>query len=80
MLDYRLLKESRFIITITGPTVANKKDQNNSELDTNWGNKSNGNNVPTNMLLEKSKLGKINKPKNKPINIDVIAFFSLNFL
>ena len=29
MLDYRLLKESCLIITITGPTVANKKDQNN---------------------------------------------------
>ena len=26
--DYRPLKESWLIITITGPTVANKKDQN----------------------------------------------------
>ena len=51
MLDYRPLKESKLIITITGPSVDNKKDQNNKELDTIWGNKSNGNIVPTNMLF-----------------------------
>ena len=79
MLDYRLLKESYLVIIIAGPTVASKKDQNNNELDTIWGNKSNGNNVPTKMLLEKSGLGKSNRPKNKPPNIDIIAFFSLNF-
>ena len=79
MLDYRLLKESYLVIIIAGPTVASKKDQNNNELDTIWGNKSNGNNVPTKMLLEKSGLGKSNRPKNKPTNIDIIAFFSLNF-
>ena len=44
------------------------------------GNKSNENSVPTKILLEKSGLGKNNKPKNKPINIDIIAFFSTNFL
>ena len=42
------------------------------------GNKSNENNVPTKILLEKSGLGKSNKPKNKPSIIDIIAFFSLN--
>ena len=77
-LGYRLLKESQFIITIAGATVANKKDQNNNELDTIWGNKSNGNNIPTKILLEKSGLGKSNSPRNKPRNIDAIAFFSLN--
>ena len=63
-----------------GPTVANKKDQNNNELDTMLGNKSNENNVPTKILLEKSGLGKNNRPKNKPINIDIIELFSTNFL
>ena len=29
--------------------------------------------------LEKSGLGKNNKPKNKPNNIDIIAFLSLKF-
>ena len=42
-------------------------------------NKSNGNSVPTQILLEKSGLGKSNKPKNKPINMDIIAFLSLKF-
>ena len=78
--DYHLLKESWLSITTAGPTVASKKDQNNKELDIIWGNKSNGNNVPTKMLLEKSGLGKSNKPKNKPNNIESIAFFSLKFL
>ena len=32
MSGYHLLKESYLIITIAGPTVANKKDQNNKEL------------------------------------------------
>ena len=44
------------------------------------GNKSNENRVPTKILLEKSGLGKNNKPKNKPINIDIIAVFSINFI
>ena len=30
---YRLLKESQLIITIAGPSVAIKNDQNNKELD-----------------------------------------------
>ena len=42
------------------------------------GNKSNTNSVPTKILLEKSGLGKSNNPKNKPINMDIIAFLSLN--
>ena len=42
-------------------------------------NKSNGNSVPTKILLEKLGLGKNNKPKNKPINMDMIAFLSLKF-
>ena len=78
-LDCHLLKESYLIITSVGPNVANKKDQNNKELDMIWGKKSNGNNVPISMLLEKSGLGKINKPKNKPKRIDFIAFLSSNF-
>ena len=44
------------------------------------GNKSNENNVPTKILLEKSGLGKSKRPKNKPINMDIIAPFSSNFL
>ena len=76
---YRLLKESQIIITIVGPSVATKNDQNNKELDTILGNKSKGNNTPTKMLLEKLGVGKNNKPRNKPVNIDKIAFFSLNF-
>ena len=44
------------------------------------GNKSNENSVPTKMLLEKSGLGKNNKPKNKPVKIDIIELFSTNFL
>ena len=43
------------------------------------GNKSNENSVPTKILLEKSGLGKSNKPRNKPINMDVIEFLSLKF-
>ena len=68
-LGCHLLMESYLIITIAGPSVANKKDQNNKELDTICGNKSIGNNVPINKLLEKSGLGKIKRPKNKPNNI-----------
>ena len=59
--------------------MAAKKDQNSNELDTILGNKSNDNNVPIRILLEKSGFGKINRPKNNPNNIDIIAFFSLNF-
>ena len=56
-----------------------KKAQNNRKLDTILGNKSYENNIPIKILLEKSGLGKNNRPKNKPINIDIIVFFSLNF-
>ena len=44
------------------------------------GNKSNENTVPTKILLEKSGLGKSSRPKNKPINMDIIEVFSINFL
>ena len=71
--------ESQLTITIAGPTVASKKDQNNKELDTMLGNKSNENSVPTKILLEKSGLGKSNRPKNKPVNMDIIELFSTNF-
>ena len=64
-------------MTIVGTSVATKNDQNNKELDMIWGNKSNGNSVPTKILLEKAGLGKSNKPKNKPVNMDIIAFLSL---
>ena len=79
MQDYRLLKESQIIITITGPSVANKNDQNNKELDIIWGKKSKGNNVPTKILLEKSGLGKSNKPNTNPSIIDIIKSFSFKF-
>ena len=42
------------------------------------GNKSNENSIPTKILLEKSGLGKRSKPKNKPINIDIIEALSIN--
>ena len=44
------------------------------------GNKSNENSVPTKILLEKSGLGNSKRPKNKPINMDIIEVFSINFL
>ena len=59
--------------------MANKKDQNSNEFDIIWGNESYGNNIPTKILFEKSGLGKNKKPRHKPNNIDIIAFFSLNF-
>ena len=43
------------------------------------GNKSNGSNIPTKIVLEKSGLGNSKSPKNRPINMEIIAFFSLNF-
>ena len=78
-LGYHLLMESYLIITIAGTSVATKKDQNSKELEIIEGNKSNGNNVPIKRLLEKSGLGKISKPKNKPNNIDNMAIPSVNF-
>ena len=78
-LDYRLLKESQLIITIAGPAVANKKEQNNKELDIIWGNKSKGSNIPTKILFEKSGFGKNKKPKNKPNIINIIKALSFKF-
>ena len=80
MLDCHLLKESWLIITITGPTVASKKDQNNKELDTISGNKSIGKNVPTKILFVKSGFGKSKKPNNKPVMTDIIKSLSFKFL
>ena len=48
-------------------------------MDIIWGNKSNGNNVPISILLEKSGLGNIKSPKNRPNNIEVIAIALLKF-
>ena len=67
-------------MTITGPTVANKKDQNNKELDIIWGNKSKGNNNPTKILFEKSGFGKSKSPSNKPNITDIIKSLSFKFL
>ena len=59
--------------------MAIKKDQNNKELEIILGNISYEKNIPTKMLLEKSGVGKNNNPKNKPINIAMIATFSFIF-
>ena len=66
MLDYRPLKESQFIITIAGPTVAIKKDRKSKDCETNTGNKSTGNIIPTNKLFEKSGTGNKRNPQIKP--------------
>ena len=79
MLGYHLLKESWLIITIAGPTVANKKDQNSRELDIILGNRSKGSNIPTKILFEKSGFGKNKNPKNKPNIINIIKIFSFKF-
>ena len=80
MLDYRPLKESCVIITITGPSVANKKDRNNNDCETNKGNISTENIIPTNKLLEKSGVGNRRNPPIKPNIIEMIAVFSFNCL
>ena len=65
---------------MAGTIVASKKDQNNKELDTIWGNKPKGNNVPTKMLFEKSGFGKSKSPNDKPIITDIIRSLSFKFL
>jgi hypothetical protein len=39
-----------------------------------------GNKIPINIDLEKSGLGNNSSPANKPIIIEIYAFFSLSFL
>ena len=63
-----------------GANVANKKDKNNKDWDTNVGKKSIGNIIPTSNDLEKSGNGNSRIPKVKPKIIDIYAFFSLNDL
>ena len=42
--------------------------------------KSDGNNIPTKILFEKSGLGKSKNPNNKPVIIDIIKSLSFKFL
>tara|TARA_B110000263_G_scaffold238785_1_gene240361 strand:+ start:634 stop:876 length:243 start_codon:yes stop_codon:yes gene_type:complete len=79
-LDYRLLKESYFIITIAGPTVANKKERNSNDCETNVGNNSTGSIIPTSKLLEKSGAGNKRNPPIKPKIIEIYAVFSFSCL
>ena len=72
--------ESYIIITIAGPTVATKKDRNSNDCETNKGNISVENIIPTNKLLEKSGIGNRRKPPIKPNIIEIYAVFSFNFL
>ena len=59
---------------------AKKNDRNNNDCDTNDGKILAGNKIPINMDFEKSGLGNNNNPANKPIIIEIYAFFSLIFL
>jgi hypothetical protein len=59
------------IITIAGPTVANKNDRNNNDCDTNTGNIFTGSMVPTNKLLEKSGEGNKRRPLTNPTIIEI---------
>ena len=79
-LGYRPLKESWLIITIAGTTVANKKDKNSNDCETNPSNSCDGNIIPTNKLLEKSGDGNKRNPPIKPIIIEMYAVFSFRFL
>ena len=56
---------------VTGTNVATTKDRNNNDCDTNAGNNSVGNIIPTNKLLEKSGVGNKRNPPIKPVMIDV---------
>ena len=60
-----------------GYDASQKLDSN--KIDIILGNISNGNTVPTKILLEKSGLGKSKSPTNKPVISDIIKYFSLNF-
>ena len=63
-----------------GTNVAIKKDKKSNDCDTNTGNNSIGNIIPTSKLLEKSGTGNKRIPPIKPIIIAIYAFFSFNFL
>ena len=54
-----------------GTNVATTKDRNNNDCDTNTGNNSVGNIIPTNKLLEKSGVGNKRNPPIRPIMIDM---------
>ena len=54
-----------------GTNVATTKDKNNNDCDTNAGNNSAGNIIPTNKLLEKSGVGNKRNPPIKPVMIEV---------
>ena len=54
-----------------GTNVATTKDKNNNDCDTNAGNNSVGNIIPTNKLLEKSGVGNKRNPPIKPVMIEV---------
>ena len=71
LLGYRPLKESWIIITITGPTVATKKDRNSNDCETNVQNDSVAKIIPTNKLFEKSGDGNRRNPPINPKIIDI---------
>ena len=63
-----------------GENKATIKDQNNKWFDKIIGNSDFSNINPTNILFEKSTLGKSNKPKKIPKIIDLNTFSELIFL
>ena len=58
--------------------VAKVKDKNNIDCVMKIGNMSVENIIPIKIDLEKSGLGNKSNPANKPIIIDIYAFFSKN--
>ena len=54
------------IIAIAGPTVAIKKDRKSKDCETNAGNNSIGNIIPTSKLFEKSGTGNKRNPQINP--------------
>ena len=63
-----------------GKNVAKIKDKNNNDCEINGKNNSFGIKTPTKKLFEKSGVGNIKKPPNKPTKIAIYAVFSLIFL
>ena len=63
-----------------GKNVADKNDKKSKDWTINAGKLLTGNKIPIKIDLEKSGLGKNNKPTNNPIKIDKYEFFSLIFL
>ena len=68
------------MINNTGESKAVRKDQNNKWLDKIVGNNDLSNMKPTNILCEKSKLGKSSKPNVIPKMIDLNIFLDLILL